>query len=71
MMKGGIKWGVRLAAVTGFYTMTSTISTVYRNKVRGMLLICNQIIKNALNEIADPLANYGGTFWRVQNLPLT
>ena len=40
-MKGGIKWGVRLAAVTGFYTMTSTISTVYRNKV----IICNQIIK--------------------------
>ena len=41
MMKGGIKWGVRLAAVTGFYTLTSTISTVYRNKV----IICNQIIK--------------------------
>ena len=43
MMKGGIKWGVRLAAVTGFYTLTSTISTVYRNKVKEMLIISNLI----------------------------
>lgn len=33
MAKGGVKWGVRMAAVSGFYTTICTLSTVYRNKV--------------------------------------
>ena len=38
MAKGGVKWGVRMAAVSGFYTTICTLSTVYRNKVSGNLI---------------------------------
>ena len=37
MAKGGIRWGVRLAVVSGFYTTICTMSTVYRNKVSEKL----------------------------------